>query len=68
MWVHYTSKVVPFILFLMALFFTGFIHALLLEAEVFLVSVKLIMMAYKAGGANAELADIIQILSERDIT
>ena len=39
---------VTFILFVLALFFTGFTHDLLLEAGVFLVSVKLIIMAYKA--------------------
>ena len=40
--------VITFILFAMALFFTGLTHDLLLEAGVFLVSVKLIIMAYKA--------------------
>ncbi len=39
---------VTFILFVSALFFTGFTHDLLLEAGVFLVSVKLIIMAHKA--------------------
>ena len=39
---------ITFVLFTMALFFTGLTHDLLLEAGVFLVSVKLIMMAYKA--------------------
>ena len=34
-------------LFLLALFLKGFTHDLLLEAAVFLVSVKLILMAYK---------------------
>ncbi len=37
---------VTFILFVMALFTKGFTHDLLLEAGVFLVSVKLILMAY----------------------
>jgi hypothetical protein len=40
--------VITFILFVMALFFTGFTHDLLLEAGVFLVSVKLIIMAHKS--------------------
>lgn len=40
--------VITFIFFTMALFFTGFTHDLLLEAGVFLVSLKLIIMAYKA--------------------
>ena len=35
------------ILFVVALFIKGFGHGLLLEAGVFLISVKLIMMAYK---------------------
>lgn len=34
-------------LFIAALFFKGFTHDLLLEAGVFLVSVKVIMMAYR---------------------
>ena len=38
---------ITFVLFVMALFTTGFTHQLLLEAGVFLVSVKLIIMAYK---------------------
>jgi hypothetical protein len=36
-----------FILFILALFTKGLTHDLLLEAGVFLISVKLIMMAYK---------------------
>lgn len=39
--------VITFILFTAALFVKGLTHDLLLEAGVFLVSVKLIMMAYK---------------------
>jgi hypothetical protein len=39
-------------LFVAALFTTGFTHDLLLEAGVFLVSVKLILMAYKNSVAN----------------
>lgn len=58
--------VITFILFVMALFFTGFTHDLLLEAGVFLVSVKLIMMAYKASVASEnihrELAEIRELL------
>ena len=37
---------ITFILFVAALFTKGFTHDLLLEAGVFLVSVKLILMAY----------------------
>ncbi len=39
--------VVTFILFVSAVFTEGFTHDILLEAAVFLVSVKLIIMAYK---------------------
>jgi len=38
-----------FILFAVALFIKGFGHGLLLEAGVFLISVKLIMMAHRNG-------------------
>jgi hypothetical protein len=54
----------------MALFFTGLTHALLLEAGVFLVSVKLILMAYKSSVSSAhiesELQEIKEILSNRN--
>ena len=46
---------VTFVLFALALFFTGFTHALLLEAGVFLVSVKLIMMAYNSSVTSKKL-------------
>ena len=39
------------VLFVAALFYTGFTHDLLLEAGVFLVSVKLILMSYKSAVA-----------------
>ena len=39
--------IITFILFLFALFTKGLTHDLLLEAGVFLISVKFIMMAYK---------------------
>ena len=39
--------VTTFVLFVVALFIKGFGHGLLLEAGVFLVSVKLIIMAHK---------------------
>ncbi len=57
---------ITFVLFTMALFFTGFTHDLLLEAGVFLVSVKLIMMAYRASvsteGIHRELEEIKNLL------
>jgi hypothetical protein len=42
------------VLFIAALFIKGFGHGVLLEAGVFLVSVKLIMMAYKNSVTAAE--------------
>ena len=49
---------ITLVLFIAALFFKGFTHDILLEAGVFLVSVKVIMMAYKIS-AHAD-----QIISE----
>ena len=43
------------VLFVAALYFTGFTHGLLLEAGVFLVSVKLILMSYKNKVASDDL-------------
>jgi hypothetical protein len=60
--------VITFVLFAMALFFTGFTHDLLLEVGVFLVSVKLIMMAYKTSVSSKdihrELEEIKNILKD----
>jgi hypothetical protein len=39
---------ITLVLFTLALFTTGFTHDLLLEAAVFLVSVKLIIMSYRS--------------------
>jgi len=47
--------VITFILFFMALFYTGFTHDLLLEAGVFLVSVKLIIMPYKTSVSSKDI-------------
>lgn len=44
-------------LFIAALFFKGFGHDLLLEAGVFLVSVKLIIMSYKNAVASQQLSE-----------
>ena len=43
-----TVIIVTFIIFIVALFTKGFTHDLLLEVGIFLISVKLIMMAYKS--------------------
>lgn len=46
---------VTFILFVLALFTKGLTHDILLEAGVFLVSVKLIIMAYRHSQATDSL-------------
>ena len=51
--------VVTLCLFVAALFLKGLSHDLLLEGGVFLVSVKLIVMAYKNSVAEAQLSDRI---------
>ena len=53
---------ITLILFVLALFTTGFTHDLLLEAGVFLVSVKLIMMSYKNSATNREIkSELLEI-------
>ena len=49
--------IVTFVLFIVALFTKGFTHDILLEAGVFLVSVKLIMMAYHNSAYIREIGD-----------
>ena len=46
---------ITLVLFITALFFKGFTHDILLEAAVFLVSVKLIISAYKASITTNEI-------------
>lgn len=59
---------VTLILFVAALYFTGFTHDLLLEAGVFLVSVKLILMSYKdkieSANLNKRLVEIHSLIQE----
>lgn len=59
---------ITFVLFTIALFFTGFTHDLLLEAGVFLISVKLIIMGYKSSVSSIrihqELEEIKSMLHE----
>lgn len=61
---------ITFILFFLALFTKGFTHDLLLEAGVFLVSVKLIIMAYRnsvtSGKISRELCEIKMILDKKE--
>jgi len=47
--------VITFVLFIIALFAKGLTHDLLLEAGVFLVSVKLIMMGYNNSVTNQKV-------------
>ena len=62
--------IITFVLFTAALFFTGLTHDLLLEAGVFLVSVKLIMMAHNNGKNSskleAELQEIKQLIKQNN--
>lgn len=57
-----------FVLFMAALYFTGFTHDLLLEAGVFLVSVKLVLMSYKntvtSNMLHNELVEIRALVQE----
>jgi hypothetical protein len=57
-------------LFLIALFVRGITHDILLEAAVFLVSVKLIMMHYKqhvvVQSVSERLEDIWRLLEQRE--
>ncbi|HSU68839.1 MAG TPA: hypothetical protein VLJ39_18300 [Tepidisphaeraceae bacterium] len=46
---------VTLVLFVLAVFHNGLTHDLLLEAAVFLVSVKLILMSYKNGVTTKKL-------------
>ena len=61
---------ITFILFVLALLFTGFTHDILLEAGVFLVSVKLIIMAYKASKSASnieiELKEIKKLIKQNN--
>ena len=56
-------------LFVISLFQKGFTHELLLEAGVFLVSVKLIIMSYKnsisSDKLHEELAEIRELLKSK---
>jgi hypothetical protein len=60
---------ITLVLFVVALFQKGFTHELLLEAGVFLVSVKLIIMSYKnsisSDKLHEELAEIRELLKSK---
>ncbi len=55
---------ITFILFVSAVFTRGFTHDLLLEAAIFLVSVKLIVMAYKNIDATDSLHKKLDEMAE----
>ena len=57
--------IVTFVLFVMALFVKGFTHDLLLEAGVFLVSVKIILMGYNNSVTNKKMMDELQEIKNR---
>ena len=61
--------VITILLFTVALFVKGFTHTLLLEAGVLLVSIKLIMMAYRNSlnysDLKKELNEIRRLLEEK---
>lgn len=57
--------VITFVLFVIALFVKGFTHDLLLEAGIFLVSVKLILMGYKNSVINGKLLEELQEIKSR---
>ncbi|MBN2107737.1 MAG: hypothetical protein JW832_09940 [Deltaproteobacteria bacterium] len=54
---------ITFILFTAALFTKGFTHDLFLEAGVFLVSVKLMIMVYRNGRASREIDQRLDALT-----
>jgi hypothetical protein len=56
--------ILTLVLFIAALFVKGLTHDLLLEAGVFLVSVKLVLMSYKSGvAADAIRSELTAIRS-----
>jgi len=57
--------VITFVCFAIALFAKGLTQALLLEVGVLLVSVKLIMMAFKSSLANTEI--VAELRAIRDL-
>ena len=67
----YAVMAVTLVLFVVALFVKGLGHDLLLEAGVFLVSVKLIMMAHKNAVSARQTQDylkrILTILEDRAV-
>jgi len=52
--------VITFVLFTIALFVKGLTHDILMEAGVFLVSVKLILMSYKSSVTSRKVIEELQ--------
>ena len=57
--------IITLVLFVTALFVKGLTHDLLLEAGVFLVSVKLILIGYKISVINGKLLEELQEIKSR---
>jgi len=56
--------ILTFVLFLTALFIKGFTHDMLLEAGVFLVSVKLIIMSHKQAAHTTTMEQRLDEISQ----
>ena len=56
---------ITLILFILALFTKGLTHDLFLEAGVFLISVKLIIMGYKNSNSSKEILDEIKKIRKK---
>ncbi len=56
--------IITFILFLIALFTKGITHDLLLEAGVFLISVKLVLMGYDNSKTEKEILKELDEIKE----
>lgn len=57
-----TVIIVTFVLFALSLFTKGLTHDLLLEAGIFLVSVKLIMLAYKSNVMKESIENKLDVI------
>ncbi len=57
-----TVIIVTFVLFALSLFTKGLTHDLLLEAGVFLISVKLIILAYKSNVMKESIENKLDII------
>lgn len=69
-WSTWGVIILTLILFVLALFFKGLTHDILLEAGVFLVSAKLILMGYKNHVAmheiNSKLDQLIRLSTKHE--